>query len=183
MKHLAQVKSPAKVIELTERHVASVRATALRHRVRHTVAVLHELVMDAVGVQGLAPAGPLFTAYHSLGSVVTLEAGLPLSQTIRPEGIVEASILPGGTALQLRHFGDLDDLPDIRERLEEHGYGPDYRPLGSPWESYVVDGLDTSDVSEWITDTYIPVSPVSLRTKIGTPKTGRTALDLKRAIW
>lgn len=182
MRNSPRVQPPAEVIELTEQHVASVRATAPRHRVRHTIAVLLELVMDAVGVQGLAPAGPLFAAYHSLGSLVTLEAGLPLSQTIRVQGVVQPSVLPGGTALYARHLGDPALLPDIRERLQHYGSSLGFRPLGSPWECYVVDALDTPDVSEWITDTFIPVTPLCLRTTVSTPKTVRIALSRNRAI-
>ena len=182
MNDIARVKPPAEVIELTERHVASVRTTAPRHRVRHTIALLHEMVMDAVGLEGLAPAGPLFTVYHSLGSMVTIEAGLPLSQTIRLHDVVAPSVLPGGPALYVRQVGDPEELPDIRQQLEQYGTGLGYRPLGSPWECYLVDGRDTPDSSEWITDTYIPVTPLGARSADSVPRTGRMALPLKQAI-
>ena len=182
MTHAALVGSRVEIKHLVERHVASVRTTTQGYRLRHTIALLHELVMDAVGQQGLAPAGPLFTRYHEMGSLISLEAGIPLAQPITPMGIVAPSSLPGGPALCMLHVGDHDVLPAVRAAL--HGYAPSRRfcAVGATWECYLVDGRDTPDPSEWLTEIYVPVRRTTERPTLGTKGTGRMALPQKQSI-
>jgi len=171
--------------ELVERHVASVCTSTHRRRLRHTISVLHELVMDAVGEQGLAPAGPLFTRYHRLGAVVTLEAGIPLAQPIVPLGVVAASTLPGGLVLRARHVGERMPMPVPCAELERYCSTHGLRATGAPWESYLVDGRDTPDEREWVTDIYLPVRALRTsdgHTTLGRHKSGRTTLPRYRAI-
>ncbi len=52
MSQTAQGKSGIRLVGLREQHVASARATCQRQRLRRTIAILHEMVMEAVGVQG-----------------------------------------------------------------------------------------------------------------------------------
>ena len=173
------------LIQLTERHVASVRTTIERPRLRRTVSVLHELVMDAVGEQGFAPAGPLFARFHSLGALITLECGMPLAQPITPAGIVVPSFLPGGPVLHGRHSGDHDRLPEAYRALEADCTRRGCDAMGGPWESYVVNGRDTPDHSEWITDVYLPVRalvPIRERRICGTRRSGLIALPIEQSI-
>jgi effector-binding domain-containing protein len=171
--------------DLVERHVASVCTSVERHRLRHTIGVLHELVMDAVGEQGLAPAGPLFTRYHRLGEIVTLEAGIPLAQPIEPLGVVAAGTLPGGPALRARHVGGREQMPQRCPELQRYCSIHGLRQAGPPWECYLVDGRDTPDEREWVTEVYLPVrsiGPRTLATRSGRRSSGRVTLPRNRSI-
>lgn len=173
------------LIQLDEHHTASVRTTIERPRLRRTISVLHELVMDAVGEQGLAPAGPLFTRYHSLSSLITLECGMPLAQPITPAGIVVPSFLPGGPVLHGRHLGDHAGLPAAYKALEEDCTRRGRDPMGGPWECYIVDGRDSPDTNEWVTDVYLPVRalvPIDKRRPCGMTRSGLTALPIEQAV-
>lgn len=170
---------------LVEHHVASICTSIDRRRLEHTISILHELVMDAVGEQGLAPAGPLFTRYHHLGSVVTLEAGIPLSQPIEPVGVISASTLPGGPTLHAEHTGaplpTLDRFADLEQYCSTHGL----RATGAPWESYAVDRRDTPDERDWVTEVFLPVRSVATRlrrTPFGTGRGGWMVLPRDRSI-
>lgn len=148
------------VRELSPRHAASVRTkTATRaHLLTRTIALLHELVMDAVGQQGLAPAGPLFARFHGSGDEVDIEAGLPLAQTIRPVGVVVASTLPEGPVLTALLNGDVREHQSLRAVLVAHALRRGYGVRGAPWENYLVEERDTRDRSEWLTEICLPVA-------------------------
>jgi effector-binding domain-containing protein len=145
---------------LPERHVASARATCQRHRVRRTVAALHELVMDAVGLQGLAPAGPLFTRYHSVGSKVELEAGIPLAQPIRAQGQVRASTLPGGPALCTVYAGKTADKHLAVRALRSFCSRAGLTQTGGYWESYLIHPPDGEDFCDCEIAIYLPVARI-----------------------
>jgi effector-binding domain-containing protein len=145
------------VVELTYRPVASVRMSSDPSRLRRTITAIHGLVMVAVGDQGLAPAGPLFTRFHRRGIEIELEAGIPLAQSIQPVGVVAASSLPGGMALRLLHDGDHATLANSYEALEAFRTCHGYQAAGGPWECYLVDASDTPDPAEWRTDIYLPL--------------------------
>ena len=174
-----------KLIQLVEHHVASVRTTIERQRLRRTISVLHELVMDAVGEQGLAPAGPLFTRFHAVGTLITLECGMPLAQPITSVGIVVPSYLPGGPVIHGRHMGDHVGLPEVYKALESYCTRHGYDAMGGPWECYAVDGRDTPDPAEWITDLYLPVrvfASVSDYRTSGIRRSRRIALPIKQSV-
>jgi len=185
MTQVAHGESRVSLDELVERHVASICTSVDRHRLRRTIAVLHELVMDAVGEQGLAPAGPLFTRYHRLGEIVTLEAGIPLAQPIEPVGVIAASELPGGPALRTRYVGGREQLPQRSPELERYCSIHGMRAVGPPWECYIVDGRDTPDEREWVTEIYLPVRTVrqgDSPVRSGRRTAGRLTLPRNRSI-
>jgi effector-binding domain-containing protein len=143
---------------LRERHVASIRTNSEQRRLRHTVGAIHELVMDVVGAQGLAPAGPFFARLHRFEPVVDVEAGIPLAQPIAPSGVVRAGVLPGGLALRLQHAGDHARLHEAWRALDAYVTRHGLRSLGAPWEFFVVDGRDSPDPNDWLTEIYLPVA-------------------------
>lgn len=166
-----------KLKELAHRPVASVRTCTGPGRLRRTIVLMHDLVMEAVGAQGLAPAGPLFARYHRWGLEIDLEAGVPLAQAIEPVDVVAASSLPAGWALRLLHVGDYATLSTSYEALEaciaRHGYRAD----GGPWECYLVDSSDTPHPDEWRTDIYVPIRTRVNKATLGPIGSGHTALS------
>lgn len=122
-----------------------------------TVRQVHELVMDAIGAQGLAPAGPLFARYHRVGLQIDVEAGIPLAQAVSADGVVLPSTLPGGRALHRLHRGDHVSLIAARDMLEACRAAHGMRSLGGPWEYYLFGPSDTDDASKWLTEIYLPV--------------------------
>jgi effector-binding domain-containing protein len=133
----AQGKPGIRLVGLREQHVASARATCQRPRLRRTIAILHEMVMDEVGLQGLAPAGPLFARFHHAGSVIEVEAGIPLVQPIRAHGHVTPSTLPGGPALSTVSAGRPADVYNSVRALRSFCNSAGLLATGGYWECYL----------------------------------------------
>lgn len=155
--HSARDPLEVRLKQLSARHVASVRTSVHAHSLVRSVAMMHELVMDVVGEQGMAPAGPLFARFHHGGEDVDVEAGLPLAQPIRPVGVVLPSRLPGGPVLSITLDGDHRGHESLRAALIAHALRHGYGVRGAPWESWLVDERDTEVRSEWVTEICLPV--------------------------
>jgi effector-binding domain-containing protein len=138
-------------------HTASISVTSDPDVIWHAIRQIHEVVMDVVGSQGLAPAGPLFARYHRVGLQIDVEAGIPLAQVAAADGVVVPSELPGGAALHLVHTGDHTSLLIARDALEACRSQHEYRSVGGPWECYVVGPEDTDDSSQWLTEIYLAI--------------------------
>jgi effector-binding domain-containing protein len=149
--------SGADIVRRRPWHTASISVTIDSRVAWHAIRQIHEIVMDVVGGQGLAPAGPLFARYHRVGLQIDVEGGMPLAQAVQADGVVVPGTLPGGPALHLMHTGDHSSLLAARDALEacrsQHGY----RSVGGPWECYVVGPEDTDDSSQWLTEIYLAI--------------------------
>ena len=172
MKSAARGKPRIWLKELVERHVASVRATCQPHRVKRTVVAFHELVMDAVGLQGLAPAGPLYVRYHDVGSVVDLEAGIPLAQPILAQGQVTPGTLPGGPALCAIHNGPAGELHHTVRALHSFCKRTGLVASGGYWACYVTNPPQDGEGMDREIAVYLPVTRV--RSNGRGPKEGAT---------
>lgn len=177
MLSLTPPQTRIKIKELAYRPVASVRTWTGPGRLRRTIALMHDLVMEAVGDQGLAPAGPLFARYHRWGDQIDLEAGVPLAQSIQPVGVVLASALPEVRALRLLHVGAYATLPTSYEALEAFSTRHGYQAQGGAWECYLVDGSDTPDSTEWRTEIYMPIRTRADKATTGPSGSGHSALS------
>lgn len=156
----AQGKPGIRLVGLREQHVASARATCQRHRLRRTIAILHEMVMDEVGLQGLAPAGPLFARFHHAGSVIEVEAGIPLAQPVRAHGHVTTSTLPGGPALSAICAGRPADVYNALRALRAFCNHAGLLASGGYWECYLEHAPVGGEGCDCETALYLPVSRV-----------------------
>ncbi len=119
--------------------------------------------MDAVGVQGLAPAGPLYARYHQLGPVVDLEAGIPLAQPILAHGLVTPGTLPAGPALCTIHTGPPSELYRQVRALRAFCKRAGLVATGGHWECYLSHPPRRGDGQECQVAVFLPVARV--RTK------------------
>jgi effector-binding domain-containing protein len=141
--------------EPRERLVASVRVKCHPSQLRHAITEAQHEVLDVIGAEGLAPAGPMFTRYHSIGPIAELEVGVPLAQTVRPNQRVVNSTLPGGPALHATSMGSRAQLLQTVNSLHEYLKTAHLTAAGGYWEYYIVEplpGLDRGHV-----ELYLPV--------------------------
>jgi effector-binding domain-containing protein len=62
--------------------------------------------------------GPAFGLFRGpMGDTVDLEVGFPVERSVRADGVVVASSLPGGLVAWLTHSGAFDGLGDAWARL------------------------------------------------------------------
>lgn len=101
-------------------------------------------VMQALGQQGLAPAGPPFGCYVRRDDGFDVEAGFPTTRAVTPAGRVEAGELPGGPTAQVLHEGDYSTVAAAYQAVTEWVTAHGYTATAPPWESY----LDGPEVAE-----------------------------------
>lgn len=101
-------------------------------------------VMQRLGEQRIAVAGPPFARYLPVDGGFDVEAGFPAAGAVSPAGRVVAAVLPGGSVATAVHQGDYEELgrsyADIEKWVLEQGWVC----TGAPWESYL-DGPDAPE--------------------------------------
>ncbi|HET9655868.1 MAG TPA: GyrI-like domain-containing protein [Kineosporiaceae bacterium] len=146
----------------------------IRDEAEQVTAVVHEVVaMSALpdffaralsaaaataGQQGLGISGPPFALYHGMPGPqgVDVEAGFPVSGTVRDGGDVVASRLPAGPTAVALHVGPYEGLPqtydEVIRRLREEGLAPST----DMWEEYLSDPATEPDPQTWRTVVHWP---------------------------
>lgn len=107
---------------------------------------------EALGRQGIAPAGPPLGIYYGMPTdTVDVAAGFPFVGTFADDGAVTAVTLPAGRAVQLMHQGSYDTLTDSYGRLMAWLAEQALTPGPVMWESYLTEPTPDGDQSEMLT--------------------------------
>ncbi len=112
-------------------------------------------VIETLGRQRLAPAGPPFGRYVPAGGGFDVEAGFPATGAVTPSGRVVASALSGGPAVTVLHQGDYGSVAAAYDEAFAWAGAHGYVPSGPPWESY----LDGPEVAQPRTVVHLPCRP------------------------
>jgi effector-binding domain-containing protein len=101
--------------------------------------------------RGLAPVGPPFVRYHTLGETETdVEVGMPVSESAPGEGRIEPGALPGGAAISTWHVGAHDSLGEAYGRLSAWLEDNGREAAGAAWEVYWwIDPSREPDPASW----------------------------------
>ena len=143
--------------ELAEQPTAVVRSTLAVRDIGRFMGHALGTVAQALGDQGLFPAGPPFARYHRLSEQeFDVEAGFPIAGSLRPTGEVSASSLPGGAAAVMTYIGPYDQMEAAYGALAQWVARKDGRPAGDPWEVYFSDPAQERDPQKWRTEIVMP---------------------------
>jgi effector-binding domain-containing protein len=123
-------------------------------------------VMGRIQSSGGTPAGAPFGRYFEFQEeLVDVEIGFPVaapvadlpSLTGSPAGEIGNSELPGGRAAFTVHRGSYEGLPDTWNHLREWIDANGHEVGEGPWESYVDDPGDMSDIDNVRTEIIWPI--------------------------
>ena len=94
-------------------------------------------VMQVLGQEHAAPAGPPFARYREIEGGFEIEAGFPAMGPVAARDDVEVAERAGGTAARTMHVGDYAGVGQayaaVRTWLDDNGYAPS----DAPWEEYL----------------------------------------------
>lgn len=157
---MAEPRGPSSKIELRvlkAKHTATARETVGRDDIPAAIGRLFQAVNQAIKRQGASTAGAPFARYHSFGATVDLEAGMPVSAPIQPDGTVKPEQLPAGPAAIAVHVGPYESLPATYTAIEAWMASTNHTAGGGPWEVYLTDPSEEPDPSRWLTEVIYPL--------------------------
>ena len=143
------------VVEHGEEPAAVVRGHATTAELPAFLGGAFGEVVQRLGEQRIAMAGPPFARYRPVDGGFDVEAGFPAAGTVSPAGRVVATVLPGGSVATAVHQGDYGRLGQTYSDLEKWVLDQGWVCTGSPWESY----LDGPDAPEPRTQVSLPCAP------------------------
>lgn len=144
------------LVDLQEQPAALVRGEATPDGIADFLGTAFGTVMEALGRQGMAPAGAPFARYSMSDGGFHIEAGFPTEGSFHSTGDVVAGEVPGGHAARTVHHGAYDDLPAAYDAVGDWLTDNGFVRSGEPWESYV----DEPDVPEPRTLVFFPCTTV-----------------------
>ena len=158
---MADPRGPSSKIELRvlqPHHTASLRETVHRDSVTEALGQSFQAVKESLGGQGVDANGSLFVRWHALGDEVDMEAGVMVSDPIKPDGEVKPGQLPGGPAAIAIHAGPYEGLKATYDAVEEWLDRTQRSASGGPWEIYLTDPSAEPDPTKWLTEIIYPLT-------------------------
>jgi effector-binding domain-containing protein len=143
------------VIELDSQPTAVVRDVIPEEGIAEFLGGVFGEVIQALGTQGLAPAGPPFACYVVTGAGFEVEAGFPCSGPVAPTGRVVPATLPGGPTAIVLHRGPYAEVAAAYTAAEAWLAENSWEATGPPWEAY----LDGPEVAQPRTIVHVPCRP------------------------
>ncbi len=89
--------------------------------------------------------------------MVLVEIGLPLEESIEGEGVIMASMTPGGKAVKAAYYGPYEEMAIVYEALEKYITVMQLEAVGHAWEIYVTDPGSEPDSSKLETIVYFAI--------------------------
>jgi effector-binding domain-containing protein len=157
----------AEIRDLADQPTVAARVTAPSNELTDLFSRVPVSVLSQLQWAGAQPSGPLYARYHAFGpDQVDVEIGFPVEAPIEAlpsaaevgPGEVGNSSLPACRAGYTVHRGTYDGLPASYDRLHDwieargHGHGD------GPWEVYVDDPGDMTDMSATRTEIVWPLA-------------------------
>ncbi len=116
------------------------------------------LFMYAMRKGGEMTAHPYSVCYNwDPEGMILMEVGLPLTEAIEGEGVIQATNTPGGKAVKALYFGAYEEIAPVYEALEQYIKVMKLENAGPPWEVYMTDPAMEPDTSRWQTYVYFPI--------------------------
>jgi effector-binding domain-containing protein len=138
---------------------AVIHLTIPRDQIRHVMGPAIGEVMAALAVQGIPPAGPIFS-YHLKMDPATFdfEVGVPVAKPVNAAGRVKPSRLPATTVARTIYRGPYEGLGSAWGEFGTWIKSNFHTPRADLWESYVTGPESGPDPAAWRTELNRPIS-------------------------
>lgn len=156
----------AEIRELEPQHTVCARVTTTTDALGEVFSSVPTTVLSRIQEAGAQPGGALFARYHAFTPErVDVEIGFPVSEP--PPGVpalaevargeVGTSSLPDGSVASTIYRGTYDGLPAIYDQLHDWIHAAGHEEGAGPWEAYIDDPGDMSDMSNVRTEICWPL--------------------------
>jgi uncharacterized protein YndB with AHSA1/START domain/effector-binding domain-containing protein len=162
----ASTSGPAgpRILQMAARPIAVLRLTIPRREIQSVMGPGRRELMEALGAQGVAPAGPWFSHHLRMDpDTFDFEIGRPVAAPIAAADRVRPAQWPAGTAAQALHHGSYEGLGASWGNLDHWIAAEGHTPAPDLWESYAVDPESSADPAAWRTELTRPLIRLAAR--------------------
>jgi effector-binding domain-containing protein len=140
-----------RVEQRTEQPYVAIRRRVTMDGIAEAVDSAFPALFGWLAERGVAPAGPPFIRYLSVGSELEIDLGVPVERAATGDERVSAQALPAGRWIVALHVGHFDGLRDAHGALQDWA-----RRQGIEWdeftEHYLTNPREEPDSSRWETE-------------------------------
>ena len=149
------------IVQTEAQPCAAIRITVPRSEIQHVMGPGYQELMDTLGAQGVAPAGPWFNHHLRMDpEVFDFELGVPVAAPLAPAGRVTMSELPAATVARTVYSGPYEGLADAWGAFNAQLAAAGLTPADGLWERYLAGPETGPDPAQWRTELNQPLRSV-----------------------
>jgi len=139
--------------ELESQPIASIKKKIKAWQIPKVFPKLMMKLFSFLEEKRIQPIGaPLAIYYGFEKGKGEIEVGMPISESITPEGEIESSNLPGGKTAYYIYTGKLRKISKIYDIMKEWIQKEGYKYTNIWWEVYLTDPHKEPDQNKWQTE-------------------------------
>lgn len=120
---------------------------------------LYTKIANYLAEKEVEQSGMPMAIYHNFSAdMVDIECGIPVAGEVEPTDEINVIDIPAQPVVKFVHMGDYANLDKTYEVAKEWLVENGLEKAGAPWEVYVTDPGEVTDVNEWKTEIYYPVN-------------------------
>lgn len=130
--------TPPEIVKTKAQPAAVIRLTVPRAKIVEVMGPAMGEVMAAIGAQGIAPAGPIFSHHFRMDpAVFDFEVGVSVSKPVTSVGRVQMSELPAATVARTVYEGSFEGLGAAWGEFGKWIADQGHKPAENLWECYL----------------------------------------------
>ncbi len=146
------------IVQTEARPTAVIHLTIPRNEITQVMGPAIGEVMSALAMQGVAPAGPVFSHHFRMDpDVFDFEVGVPVAAPITESGRVKAGELPAATVARAVYHGPYEGLGSAWGEFTAWIAEAGHTSAGNLWESYASGPESGNDPGQWRTELNRPL--------------------------
>ena len=138
---------------------AVIRLTIPRQEIRTVMGPGIGELMAAIGAQGIAAAGPVFSHHLRMDpEIFDFEIGVPVTKPVTPVGRVKPGQLPAATVARTVYHGGYEGLGAAWGEFGAWIAASGHTPASDLWECYVAGPESDPEPANWRTELNRPLT-------------------------